>query len=130
MRGARPVIVCLLAALALSGCMGRPAPAVAPQPGLDTIAYGLRPYAPAPMAVAYREPALLRHDAPYHLDAGDKLRIVVYGQEGLTNGYAIDAGGSITTPPIRPVPARGRPPPPPAAGKARRVRHRLLPRPT
>ena len=33
------------------------------------------------------------YDPNYHLDAGDKLRVVVYGQEGLTNTYAIDAGG-------------------------------------
>ena len=45
-----------------------------------------------------------------HLDAGDKLRVVVYGQEGLTNTYAIDAGGSITMPLIGAVPARGRTP--------------------
>jgi polysaccharide export outer membrane protein len=42
------------------------------------------------------------------LDAGDRLRVVVYGQEGLTNTYAIDAGGSITMPLIGAVPARGR----------------------
>jgi polysaccharide export outer membrane protein len=47
-------------------------------------------YATAPVAAT--------HDLPYHLDAGDKLRVVVYGQEGLTNTYAIDAGGSITWP--------------------------------
>jgi polysaccharide export outer membrane protein len=35
---------------------------------------------------------------------------VVYGQEGLANTYAIDAGGSITMPLIGPVPARGRTP--------------------
>ena len=46
----------------------------------------------------------------YQLDAGDKLRVVVYGQEGLTNTYAIDAGGSITMPLIGSVPARGRTP--------------------
>ena len=40
----------------------------------------------------------------YRLDAGDKLRVVVYGQEGLTNTYAIDAGGSITMPLIGSVP--------------------------
>jgi polysaccharide biosynthesis/export protein len=57
-----------------------------------------------PMPVAM--PA--RYDAVYHLDAGDKLRVVVYGQEGLTNTYAIDAGGSITMPLIGSVPARGR----------------------
>ena len=51
-----------------------------------------------------------RYDAAYRLDAGDKLRVVVYGQEGLTNTYAIDAGGSITMPLIGAVPARGRTP--------------------
>jgi polysaccharide export outer membrane protein len=35
---------------------------------------------------------------------------VVYGQEGLTNTYAIDAGGSITMPLIGQVAARGRTP--------------------
>ena len=59
-------------------------------------------YAAAPLPVAY--------DAAYRLDAGDKLRVVVYGQEGLTNTYAIDAGGSITMPLIGSVPARGRTP--------------------
>jgi polysaccharide biosynthesis/export protein len=59
-------------------------------------------YAAAPMPVAY--------DTAYRLDAGDKLRVVVYGQEGLTNTYAIDAGGSITMPLIGSVPARGRTP--------------------
>ena len=72
----------------------------APRPG----------YAPVMVAapVAYAEP--VRYDTSYHLDAGDKLRVVVYGQEGLTNTYAIDAGGSITLPLIGPVPARGRTP--------------------
>jgi polysaccharide export outer membrane protein len=50
------------------------------------------------------------YDSAYHLDAGDKLRVVVYGQEGLTNTYAIDAAGSITMPLIGAVPARGRTP--------------------
>jgi polysaccharide export outer membrane protein len=50
------------------------------------------------------------YDVAYRLDAGDKLRVVVYGQEGLTNTYAIDAGGSITMPLIGSVPARGRTP--------------------
>src|SRR6185437_2150896 len=43
-------------------------------------------------------------------DAGGKLRVVVYGQEGLTNTYTIDAAGSITMPLIGQVPARGRSP--------------------
>ncbi len=123
MRGALAPISGLAAALVLSGCMGRTAPvAVAQQTSLDTIAYG-QTYAatPAPIAVAYAEPAAVRYDATYHLDAGDKLRVVVYGQEGLTNTYAIDAGGSITMPLIGSVPARGRTP----AGLAAQISARL-----
>jgi polysaccharide export outer membrane protein len=114
--------------------------AVAPQGDLDTMTYGAAPapvavvdnsgggaisalrssfaraprpvYAAAPVVVAapvaYAEP--IRYDSSYHLDAGDRLRVVVYGQEGLTNTYAIDAGGSITMPLIGSVPARGRTP--------------------
>ncbi|MEH2518120.1 polysaccharide export outer membrane protein [Bradyrhizobium sp. AZCC 1610] len=107
MRGVLAPIPCLIAALALAGCMGRTAPVAGASEGSpDSMAYGT-PY-PAPMAVAYAEPAPVRHDAAYHLDAGDRLRVVVYGQEGLTNTYAIDAGGAITMPLIGAVPARGR----------------------
>ena len=102
---------------------GRPAASVADNSGGGAIA-ALRAAvaAPATRAVpsapteAYAQmvpvPVLVpvRHDAPYHLDAGDKLRVVVYGQEGLTNIYAVDAGGSITMPLIGTVPARGRTP--------------------
>jgi polysaccharide export outer membrane protein len=95
MRGVRAAILCLLAALALSGCMRRSAPvaAVQPQSDLDSMAYA-QSYgmAPAPTAVAYAAaPMPAAHDAAYRLDAGDRLRVVVYGQEGLTNTYAIDA---------------------------------------
>jgi polysaccharide biosynthesis/export protein len=65
-------------------------------------------YAPAP--AVYAAPMPVAHDTAYRLDAGDRLRVVVYGQEGLTNTYAIDAGGSITMPLIGAVPARGRTP--------------------
>ena len=105
MRGLRATIACQVAALALSGCMGRTAPVAAvPPSSLDTIAYG-QAYATAPVAVAYAEPAFAGYDTAYHLDAGDRLRVVVYGQEGLTNTYAIDASGAITMPLIDTVPA-------------------------
>src|ERR1700694_484713 len=139
MRRARAVTVCLLAALALSGCMRTTGPIAQGQPrsDLDSLAYGQlsdpaprsaedsggaisalrnsfaatprRAYAPAPVAYA-AAPMPAAYDAAYRLDAGDRLRVVVYGQEGLTNTYAIDAGGSITMPLIGPVPARGRTP--------------------
>jgi polysaccharide export outer membrane protein len=71
-----------------------------------------RSYASLPVAAAdaAAAPMPVRYDAAYRLDAGDKLRVVVYGQEGLTNTYAIDAGGSITMPLIGQVVARGRTP--------------------
>jgi polysaccharide export outer membrane protein len=112
MRGTRAAIfLCLLAAPALSGCMGRPAPVAVVQPrsDLDSMAYGGT--LPAPTAAAYvPEPMPVAYDTAYRLDAGDKLRVVVYGQEGLTNTYAIDASGAITMPLIGSVPARGRTP--------------------
>jgi polysaccharide export outer membrane protein len=114
MRDVRAVILCLLAALALSGCMRSATPVVGvqPQSDLDSIVYG-QSYGmvPAPTAVAYAAaPTPVRYVAAYRLDAGDKLRVVVFGQEGLTNTYAIDAAGSITVPLIGSVPARGRTP--------------------
>lgn len=56
-----------------------------------------------PVAVV---PAAAPAEPPYTLDAGDKLRIIVFGQEGLTNSYAVDAGGTITMPLIGAVKAR------------------------
>lgn len=97
---------------------GPPPQAVALESGGGAIGALRAAFASAPRAapppviiaapVAYVEPMPVRYDAAYHLDAGDKLRVVVYGQEGLTNTYAIDAGGSITMPLIGSVPARGR----------------------
>jgi polysaccharide biosynthesis/export protein len=46
-------------------------------------------------------------EPPYTLDTGDKLRIVVFGQDGLSNSYVVDASGVITMPLIKVVPARG-----------------------
>jgi polysaccharide biosynthesis/export protein len=123
MRGVRAVIPCLLAALALPGCIRTTAPVAQAQGDLDAMAYG-QSYgmAPAPTMVAYAAaPMPVAHDSAYRLDAGDRLRVVVYGQEGLTNTYAIDAGGSITMPLIGAVPARGRTP----AGLAAEITGRL-----
>ena len=75
-------------------------------------------------------PAAVTHDAPYHLDAGDKLRVVVYGQEGLTNTYAIDAGGAITMPLIGAVPARGKTPAGLAADISARLRNGYIREPS
>ncbi len=44
---------------------------------------------------------------PYTLDSGDRLRIVVFGQDGLTNSYLVDASGHIAMPLIGSVMAKG-----------------------
>lgn len=46
-------------------------------------------------------------ERPYTLDAGDKLRIVVFGQAGITGEYLVDANGQVTLPLVGSVPARG-----------------------
>ena len=123
MRGVRAVTSCLFAALALSGCIRTTAPVAQTPSDLDVMAYG-QPYGtpPAPTAAAYAAaPMPVAHDSAYRLGAGDRLRVVIYGQEGLTNTYAIDAGGSITMPLIGAVPARGRTP----AGLAAEIAGRL-----
>ena len=105
-RAFRLSIIALTATLALSGCMRASAPVATAQPrDLDSLAYGRS----SSGASAYAGvPAGARYDTAYRLDAGDRLRVVVYGQEGLTNTYAIDAGGAITLPLIGSVAARGR----------------------
>ena len=138
-RAFRLPIIAAMTALALSGCLRTTGPVAEAQPqgDLDSLAYGQlynpapqgaadsggatsalrdsfaaaprRSYAPVPVAYA-AAPMPVAYDAAYRLDAGDKLRVVVYGQEGLTNTYAIDAGGSITMPLIGAVAARGRTP--------------------
>jgi polysaccharide export outer membrane protein len=46
-------------------------------------------------------------DGPYTLDSGDKLRIVVFGQDALSNNYTVDAQGQVSLPLIGTVEARG-----------------------
>ena len=64
-------------------------------------------YAPPPNVPAAYAPAVPFAQPGYLLDSGDRLRVVVFGQEGLTNAYSVDAGGAIDMPLIGPVLARG-----------------------
>ncbi|MEJ8573728.1 polysaccharide biosynthesis/export family protein [Microbaculum marinum] len=45
-------------------------------------------------------------NAPYRLDAGDRLRVVVFEQPDLTNTYIVDAAGNLSMPLIGDVRAR------------------------
>jgi polysaccharide export outer membrane protein len=58
-----------------------------------------------PVPVAQGGPYVAQ--TPYTLDSGDRLRIVVFGQQNLTNTYTVDAGGRIAMPLIGSVVARG-----------------------
>jgi polysaccharide biosynthesis/export protein len=93
MRLRRLLIVPLLAALA-AGCVH--------QSRIVTTASVAEP-----PPVVEAEPAGPVAPPPYRLGSGDRLRVVVFGQEGLTNTYSVDANGAITMPLIGSVPARG-----------------------
>lgn len=95
MRSCR-VLVMITMALALAGCMRSPSHVVrrAPVHAAAVVA------APIPVIASSVE-------APYVLGSGDRLRVIVFGQEGLTNAYAVDASGAVTMPLIGAVSARG-----------------------
>ncbi len=60
---------CLVLALSLGGCAGR--------------------YKADPIALA---------DQSYAVSTGDRLRVIVYGQDSLSNSYTVDASGHISMP--------------------------------
>ncbi|MBZ0164237.1 MAG: polysaccharide export protein [Notoacmeibacter sp.] len=65
------------------------------------LAAGCASYQPAPPAF---------HEAlyqPYRLGAGDRVRVTVFEQDGLTNTYAVDQSGYIAFPLVGAVAARG-----------------------
>jgi polysaccharide biosynthesis/export protein len=95
-------------------------PASAACIGLLTCAYPAGPnFAYQTGATAYQAPPRYAYPAaaapapamtaqqPYTLDSGDRLRIVVFGQDGLTNSYLVDASGHIAMPLIGSVMAKG-----------------------
>ena len=124
------LLVVLLIAAAAAGCAGVPGPQVAAVPpeaaapaDIDSFMYGRgsgyvapepegRPVA-IPVAAMPPVPAALLPgpapggNEPYTLDSGDRLRVVVFGQEGLTSTYIVDATGKISMPLIGSVSARG-----------------------
>ena len=129
MRSARLVLLAVTG-IALGGCMqtggagpfARNAPPLYKQqlvlpamlkPGAGRTVVAARPIAPQPV---YAEPmppgprpvAMMAEPEPsYALDSGDKLRVVVFGQEGLSASYSVDTSGRITMPLIGAVNARG-----------------------
>ncbi len=119
-------LVLLLATLALAACASTAsrqpvAPATA---DLDTLMYGgmqqpgtqprsvrrvaqVAPVVSVVPVIPVGGPYVPVADGPYTLDSGDKLRIVVFGQDNLSNAYAVDAAGQVSMPLIGAVTARG-----------------------
>ncbi len=62
---------------------------------------------PQAAAAPYGYASAAPYDAPYTLDAGDKLRVIVFGQDGISNTYLVDAGGNVNLPLVGTVLARG-----------------------
>jgi polysaccharide export outer membrane protein len=114
----RRLLVLLLAASGLAACAQQvPRYAAAPEgryearSDLDARMYGAPQRAAYAMAQAPKvvpvRAAKPVADRPYTLDAGDKLRVVVFGQDALSNNYTVGADGAVTLPLIGAVPARG-----------------------
>src|SRR5664280_2302869 len=123
MRGFRFLLAALVA-LAASGCMwnapdevadrgvfrwqaSAPPQAAAQRPLQKPIMLQYTPPPSAPARSVAAAPPRQPETPPYALDAGDKLRIVVFGQDGISNAYIVDAGGNVNLPLIGTVPARG-----------------------
>jgi polysaccharide biosynthesis/export protein len=93
LRVSRCLLLVALAALSLAGCARRQAVSYAPAP------YGAGgPYVPVQGAV---------FEQPYTIDTGDRVRISVFGQEGVSNSYLVDAAGYVNVALTGPIAARG-----------------------
>ena len=109
----RCLLVVMSVSLMLAACARQQVPRYAEAPmarsELDARMYG----APQPASYAVRRVgqvvpvAATFEDGPYTLDSGDKLRIVVFGQDALSNNYTVDAQGQVSLPLVGAVEARG-----------------------
>src|SRR3954464_4804386 len=93
--------------------MLRPAPVRTAQPSVIAQPAVVAQPLGEPMALQSIMPQVIAmgsEESGYALDSGDKLRVVVFGQDGLSASYSVDTSGSITMPLIGAVPARGRTP--------------------
>jgi len=122
-------IMLAVTAAALAGCMQTGGPGMfardsAPpwqqnflSPAPSRVVVAPAPIAPAPVYAQplpqpivpplVAQPVAMQDSPAYTLDSGDKLRVVVFGQEGLSASYSVDTTGRITMPLIGAVQARG-----------------------
>jgi polysaccharide export outer membrane protein len=116
--GLRRLLAFVCVALALSACARQPPRYAMARSELDMRMYGVpqpAAYAVRRAAPVFAQPVMPQvvpvaagfEEGPYTLDSGDKLRIVVFGQDPLSNNYTVDAQGQISLPLIGNVEARG-----------------------
>jgi polysaccharide biosynthesis/export protein len=103
----RVALLVAVIATALGGCNMQAIP------GLTTARFALNTPAPLPPPMAI---TLVSAGVPgvpvvtypqYKLDSGDRVRIVVFGQDNLSRVYGVDTSGYVSMPLIGPVFARG-----------------------
>jgi polysaccharide biosynthesis/export protein len=132
MRAGRLFLIALCVALTASGCSLHRSPPRAVAEGTPSAVIAAAPIVvppvmiDAPVMVETQVAAAAHPAPPYTLDSGDKLRIVVFGQEGLSNSYAVDAAGFITMPLIGAVKARGLTPAALSAAIAAKLRNGFI----
>jgi polysaccharide export outer membrane protein len=88
-----------------TGMMAAPAPTLVSAAPAPVVLRGSTAMASAGPVVEAALPAV-EVEGPYTVDTGDRLRIVVFGQEGLSNSYVVDAQGNLSLPLIGTIPAR------------------------
>jgi len=103
------------ALLLLAGCSGyrgQQLSQAAPMPQPAAVQQG----APTQQGAQAQQRAPLQQAAPaqrgapvsqYRLDAGDELRVIVFGQENLSGTFKVDDSGAITMPLLPPLSMRG-----------------------
>lgn len=108
---ARVVALLLMAVFAagLAGCKGSAVPGLtAPDFALSTPAPLPAPGEAYPPGAGSSPPGVpVIPNATYTLDSGDKVRVIVFGQDNLSNVYSVDGSGAVALPLIGPVRARG-----------------------
>ena len=123
------VLLIVLAGLVVSACARQPSRVAGPPiqtSGLDAMTYGAGNRAPVktqayvntwdapdpvkrPVFVTDSSPFAQGQPlaSPYTLDGGDRVRVMVFGQEGLNASYMVDPSGLITLPLAGSITARG-----------------------
>ena len=103
------LIMLAVFAACLGGCKMRGMPGLmSPDLALSTPAPLPPPGHALPLNAGYAPPGVpVVPNETYTLDSGDRVRVIVFGQDNLSRIYGIDGSGAVAMPLIGPVRARG-----------------------